>query len=94
MTKGWIHMKTVGLDEKAAGFSLAGVLGGLYLVCALAAYVLPEQTFGLGRMMFHGVQIEMRPILLANALAGFAAWFAVGFAGGAAFARLYNRITK
>ncbi len=83
--------KTVILDEKAAGMALAGTIGSIYLVCALAVYVLLEQVFGLGRLMFHGVQIEMQPLLPVNVLIGLAGWLAVGFAGGVLFAKLYNK---
>ncbi len=79
------------LDSSAAGISLASVLGGLYVLCLLVFYALPEAYVGIGRSMFHGVALASGPVGLPAALSGLAGWLSIGFAIGWVFAWVYNQ---
>lgn len=79
------------LDENRAGKALAGVLGGFYLLCAVAFTVVRNSTLELGQNLFHGLVLNMRPLEPAGVLVGLVGWVAIGYVGGHGFAGLYNR---
>ncbi len=83
-----------GMDAKAAGVSLAGVLGGWYAICSAAAYVFPDAVGALGRGMFHGVVLATQLPTAGGFAVGIVAWVAFGLVTGAAFAEIYNRASR
>ena len=83
-----------GMDAKAAGVSLAGVIGGWYVVCAAAAYAFPDAVGVLGRGMFHGVVLQPQAPTLGGFAVGLVAWVAFGLVTGAAFAKIYNQLSR
>lgn len=83
------------LNEKAAGISLAVVLGGIYVICLFLLWVMPNALLGIGQGMFHGLQLSMyQPAMSAGLFTGLIAWIIVGFLAGFTFAKIYNTINK
>jgi len=81
------------LNEKKVAFSLAGVSGILYIICAVLVAIFPVGTVKVFRYLFHGIdilKIATTPTL-ANSILGFFEIIALALLVGWLFAWIYNR---
>ena len=81
------------LNEKKVAFSLAGVSGILYIICAVLVAIFPVGTVKVFRYLFHGIDISKIATTptLANSILGFFEIIALALLVGWLFAWIYNR---
>ena len=81
------------LNEKKVAFSLAGVSGILYIICAVLVAIFPVGTVKVFRYLFHGIdilKIATTPTL-ANSILGFFEIIALALLVGWLFSWIYKR---
>ena len=82
------------LNTKRVAFSLAGVAGIIYLICAILVTIAPIWTINVFGALFHGIdisQIATTPTL-ANTAIGFVEIIALALIIGWLFAIIYNKV--
>lgn len=83
------------LNVKAVAFSLAGVSGLLYIVCAVLIAIAPEAIMNLFGSLFHGINLELiaqKTISLGSVIVGLIEILAGSLISGWLFAQIYNKI--
>jgi hypothetical protein len=79
------------LNENAIAKTLAVVVGGWYALCAAIFWLFPTTAVSAGKILFHGVQIELMTFNVTNAVIGLVVWVVLAWVTGMVFAKLYNQ---
>lgn len=85
------------LKEMPFANALAGVTGGLYLVCALLFAVAPDLFREIARTWFHGYDLSVIPpvsIAFGGILTGLITVVAITWVFGYLLAWVYNKLAK
>lgn len=92
-------MKTHGgekleLNVRSIGIAAGATVGIIYAVCIALYAIAPATITGIGTLLFHGVKLEAKPIILTDAIIGLVLWVIVAGTIGSIFAALNNKILK
>ena len=81
------------LNTKKVAFSLAGISGVAYIICAILVAISPVGTVKVFRYLFHGIDISKIATTptLANSILGFFEIVILALFVGWLFAWIYNK---
>lgn len=84
------------LNELALANASAALMGGFYVLCALAVAVLPDLFKAVTTSWFHGIDLGAiwTGAPRGNFILGFISAVVVAWISGWAFAWLYNKLNK
>ena len=82
------------LNAKSIGIAAGITVGIIYAVCIALFSIAPAAITSVGKLLFHGVQLESRPVVLTDAIIGLILWIIIAGAAGYLFATLNNKILK
>lgn len=83
------------LNVKRTSYSLAAVVGIVYLICAILIAIAPTLTVNVFGALFHGIditQIARTPVPLTSTILGLIEIVVMGYLIGWLYGTVYNRL--